>query len=78
MNIFDAEPYAGLLPRWIQRILGLTLIFCLAFVTPARDWIINQAQQHVLHQIQPMLDNLMPTPDPSTPSVPAPPSRPKP
>lgn len=78
MNIFDAEPYLGLLPRGIQRILGLALVLCLAFVTPARDWFIGQAQQHVLHQIQPMLDNLIPTPDPSTPSAPIPPARPTP
>jgi hypothetical protein len=77
VNIFDADPFVGLLPQWVQRILGLTLVFCLAFVTPARDWFINQAQQHVLHQIQPMLDNLMPPPDSSSPSVP-PPAGPKP
>lgn len=78
MNIFDAEPYADLLPRWIQRILGLTLIFCLAFIPPARDWVLGQARQHVLHQIQPMLDNLMPVPERDTPSLPSPPTRPRP
>lgn len=62
MDVFDGEPYAELMPRWLRRSVGWALLLSLAFLPAARDWLIAQAQQHVVHEIQPVLDNLVELP----------------
>ncbi len=66
MDVFDSEPYLGLFPKWLTETCLLACMFCLAFVPPARDWIVDQAQRHVLHEIQPFMDDFVPerTPGP--------------
>jgi hypothetical protein len=62
VDIFDGEPYAGLMPRWLRRCVGWALLISIAFIPPARNWLFHQAQQHVIHEIQPLIDNLLELP----------------
>ena len=68
MDVFDGEPYTELMPRWLRRSIGWALLLSLAFIPAARDWIVGQAQQHVVHEMQPLLDNLVELSEPSTPA----------
>lgn len=38
--------------------LGLAAMLTLAYVPLSRDWFIDQAQRHVVHQLQPVIDDL--------------------
>jgi hypothetical protein len=68
MDVFDGEPYANLMPRRLMRFMEWALLISLAFNPAARDWIMGQAEQHVIHEMQPLLDNLVDLPEPSTPA----------
>ena len=67
MDVFDGEPYVALMPRWLVRWIGWALLISIAGIPAARAWIIDQAQQHVLHEIQPLLDGLAELPESGTP-----------
>ncbi len=72
MDVFDGEPYLGLLPRWVTRTAAWAVIVSIAFVPAARDWILGQATRHVMHQIQPVLEDLVPIGQPPKPAPMAP------
>jgi hypothetical protein len=45
------------------------LLISIAFIPSARNWILDQDQQHVVHKVRPLLDQLAELPEPSTPSL---------
>jgi hypothetical protein len=59
MDAFDAEPWLDLLPRRIQRGLARILIAVLVIVPAATPWLIAQAQTHIEHEIQPLVEKLI-------------------
>jgi hypothetical protein len=59
MDVFDGEPYLGLIPRGLVRALGWAAVLALAFVPQVRQWWIDQAEQHVLHEMQPLINELV-------------------
>jgi hypothetical protein len=52
------------------KVVAWTLILSIAFVPAARGWVVDQATRHAMHNIEPMIGNLM--------SLSAPPSAPRP
>jgi hypothetical protein len=68
MDLFDGEPYADLMPRRPRRLIGWTLFLAIAFIPAARNWVVDQAQQHVVHEIRPLLGHLDEGPTSSTPA----------
>lgn len=52
MDLLDGEPYLGLLPRWVGKVVAWAVVLSMAFVPPARQWIVGQATHHVMHQIE--------------------------
>ena len=65
-DAFDAEPLFDLLPRRIQRWLARFALALIALVPGASGWLIQQAQIHVEHQMQPLIARLTVTISPST------------
>lgn len=59
MDLFDGEPYLGLAPRRWLRPFGYAALIVLAMYSPARLWLIDQAERHVHHEVQPMIDRLV-------------------
>jgi hypothetical protein len=72
MDLFDGEPYLGLMPRRLARKLGIVALVTIAVYSPARLWLINQAEHHVAHEIQPMIDRLTAQTSPASPVDPRP------
>ena len=58
MDLFDGEPYAELMPRSFKRLVGWALLISLVVIPPSRNWILEQAQQHVVHEVRPLLSQL--------------------
>jgi hypothetical protein len=67
MDLFDGEPYAELMPRALRRVVGWALLISFAVVPPARNWILEQAQQHVMHEIRPLLSQFGELPESPVP-----------
>ena len=59
VDVFDGEPYFGLLPRRWVRPFGYAVLIAVAVYSPARLSLIDQAERHVVHEVQPMLDRLV-------------------
>jgi hypothetical protein len=58
------------MPRWLMRSIGWVLLMWIALIPATRGWIIDQAQEHVRHDVQPLLDNLTEVPVSSKPADP--------
>ena len=43
MDLFDGEPYLGLLPRWVGKVVAWGIVLGSAFVPIVREWVIDQA-----------------------------------
>lgn len=43
MDLFDGEPYLGLLPRWVGKVVAWGIVLGIAFVPIVREWVIDQA-----------------------------------
>lgn len=59
MDVCDSEPFLGLFPRSWLRVIGYGALVALMLSPSARVWLVNQAEQHVLHEVQPMIDGLV-------------------
>lgn len=68
MDLLDSEPYLRLLPRRLASALGIAAIVVLAVHSPSRLWLIEQAEHHVAHRVQPMIDGLINQSSPSPPA----------
>jgi hypothetical protein len=68
MDLFDGEPYADLMPRPLRRSLGWALLISIVFIPAARNWILDQAQQHVVQEVRPLLNQLAELPESSPPA----------
>jgi hypothetical protein len=71
MDLFDGEPYVPLLPRRLVKFGALALLIALALIPSVRDWWIDQAVKHATHEIQPLINDMLPQPELS-PSAPGP------
>jgi hypothetical protein len=61
MNVFDAEPYFGLLPRKVTRALAWgVLAFALLFPSTFQRWYIGQGQDYANHLAKQFLDVVVP------------------
>ena len=69
MDAFEGEPFLDLVPRRLVKSLSIAAIATLALFAPARVWFVDQAQRHVLHEIQPMIDHLIMQAQPVTPKA---------
>jgi hypothetical protein len=72
VNPFDAQPYASLLPRTVVRVVGTALLLVVLLVPSVRGWLVDQAQQHYINRMQPLLEDLLDAPTPEPPVSPRP------
>ncbi len=68
MDVFDTEPYSGLVPRRWLRVAACAELLAITFATPAREWWFDQAERHLHHEMQPLIDRLIQQTEPSAPS----------
>lgn len=62
MNVFDAEPYFGLLPRKVARALAWgVLALALLFPSTFQRWYMGQVQDYANHLTKQFLDVVVPT-----------------
>lgn len=66
MDAYDSEPFLDLLPRRWLRLLGYAALAALIASPAARLWLVDQAESHVLHEVQPMIDNLVQQVEPAS------------
>lgn len=66
MNLYDALPFARMLPRRFRDRLALLALAVLVIVPAARDWMIDQAVQHVTNKVEPMVTQITDQASPST------------
>lgn len=59
MDVYDSEPFLGLFPKKWLRVVAYGAFVTLMFFSSARVWLVNQAEQHVLHEVQPIIDELV-------------------
>src|SRR6266540_725311 len=59
MDLLDGEPCLKLLPRRVVKAAGLATLRGVALVPPVRQWWIDQAVQHVTHEVQPLITDLL-------------------
>lgn len=71
MDVFDSEPYLGLVPKRVLQPLALVALIAIAYCSPARAWFIEQATIHARHEIQPIVDDMLRPHTPVPPSAPA-------
>jgi len=61
MNVFDAEPYIGLLPWKVTRALAWgVLAFALLFPSTFQQWYMAQVQDHADHLTNQFLEVMKP------------------
>lgn len=56
MDIFDSDPYMGLMPKRWRQIAGMTALVALMILQPVRQWFVSQAEEHAAHEIQPIVN----------------------
>ena len=66
MDMFDGEPYLALVPRRWVRPFALAAFLAIALLPSVREWWFDQAERHVLHEMQPLLDDLRYQSEPTT------------
>jgi hypothetical protein len=70
MDILDSEPYLQFAPKRVMQVVGFAV---LAVSASARAWVIDHADRHVRHEIQPMIDQIIKST--MTPAKPSPDGR---
>lgn len=69
MDVFDSEPYLGLVPRRWLRLPAWVALLAIVFVPGLSEWSYDQAVQHVRHQVQPLIERLIEQTAPSAPGA---------
>jgi hypothetical protein len=59
VDIFDSDPYVGLMPKRWRQIAGLIALVALMTLQPVRQWFVSQAEAHATHEIQPIINGLI-------------------
>lgn len=59
MDIFDTEPYLGLLPRGAKRFAALLVLSALMLIPASRIWFLDQAQKHEQHIVMPIIQRYL-------------------
>lgn len=75
MDVYDSEPYFGMLPKKWVRAFGYAALAALLVSPSARQWMVDQAEHHVLHEVRPMIDGLVEQVEPHDETPPTGPHR---